>query len=210
MYDRLLRHDLGNDLQVISGFADVLAGELDGEAGDYAARIRRAAESSADLIHRVGDLVSTLEEQDEPEPRDLRAILAKVVRDTRAQFDELTIDVDLESVEYRAYGGELLDSVFSNLVSNTVVHNDGPVTVRIEAEETETDEVVATVTDDGDGIPDEVRDEIFMMGARGPGSTGTGFGLGFVRALTESYGGSVAVTDSETGGGEFRVRLQRV
>jgi len=71
MYDRLLRHDLGNDLQIIAGFADAVAGEVEGQTAEYVGKIQRAAESSADLIQRVGNLVSTLEEQDEPEPSEI-------------------------------------------------------------------------------------------------------------------------------------------
>ncbi len=210
MYDRLLRHDLGNDLQVISGFADTLAAELDGEKREYAGKIQRAARSSADLIGRVGDLVSTLERQDEPEPRSLRSILTAVVDDNRSQFDGLTVAFDPEDVDYRVYGGELLHSVFDNLLTNAVAHNEEPVTVRIDAEATGTDEVVVTVADDGCGVAPEVRDDLFEMGAKGPDSSGTGFGLGFVRALTESYGGGVAVEESDEAGAAFRIRLQRV
>lgn len=210
LYDRLLRHDLGNDLQVITGFSDALVSKLDGEAGDYAERIQRAAASSADLIHRVGDLVSTLESQDEPQPHHLGSLLASVAEDNRMQYDDLTVEFDRESADYRAYGGELLDSVFNNLLSNAAIHNEGPVTLRIDVSEAGSDEVVVTVADDGDGVPDRIRDDLFTMGTSGPESTGTGFGLGFVRALTESYGGSVTVHDAELGGAEFRVRLQRV
>jgi len=210
LYDRLLRHDLGNDLQVIRAFSDALVSDLDGEPREHAERIHRAAESSADLIDRVGDLVSTLEAQDEPEPRDLRAILTRVVEDNRAQFDDLTVEFEPAACDYRAYAGELLESVLSNLLSNAAVHNDGPVTLEVTADETDSGDVVVSVADDGSGIPDDVRDEVFEMGAKGSESTGTGFGLGFVRALTESYGGGVSVGDSDLGGAEFRVRLERV
>jgi len=209
MYDRLLRHDLGNDLQIIAGFADAVASEVDGQTADYVGKIQRAAESSADLIERVGNLVSTLEEQDEPEPRDLRAILEATVTDVDANFPELTVDFDPGTADYRVYSGELLDSVFTNLISNAAVHNDGPVTVDITVEETGNDAIVVVFADDGTGVPESVRSEIFEMGAKGPDSSGTGFGLGFVRALTESYGGGVTVGESEAGGAEFRVTLQR-
>jgi signal transduction histidine kinase len=65
------------------------------------------------------------------------------------------------------------------------------------------------MADDGAGIPAAVRDDLFEMGAKGPDSDGTGFGLGFVRALTESYGGTVEVGESDAGGADFRVRLDR-
>jgi len=210
MYDRLLRHDLGNDLQIITGFADAVVAQVDGQTRDYAEKIQRAAESSADLIERVGDLVSTLEEQDEPEPQELGAILEAVVTETAANFDSLTVGFEPAAFDYRVYGGELLDSVFTNLISNAAVHNDGEVVVELSAREPTPDEVTVVVADDGRGVPAEIRDDIFEMGQKGPDSDGTGFGLGFVRALTESYGGGVAVGDSDLGGAEFRVTLERV
>jgi len=210
MYDRLLRHDIGNDLQVITGFADVVETRIeDDQTAEYAGKIGRAARNSADLIDRVGDLVSTLESQDEPEARDLQSLLTSTLADVEAQYESLTVEYDPTAFDYQVYAGDLLDSVFTNVVSNAAVHNEGEVTVQVYAEEPTPDEVVVGMADDGSGIAPEVRDELFEMGAKGPDSDGTGFGLGFVRALTESYGGSVSVHEGPAGGADFRVRLQR-
>jgi len=209
MYDRLLRHDLGNDLQIIAGFADAVAADVEGQTAEYVGKIQRAAESSADLIERVGNLVSTLEQQDEPEPRDLREILETTVDEVGANFPELDIDFDPETAQYRVYSGDLLDSVFTNIVSNAAVHNEGAVHMTVTVEAAGNGEVVVVFADDGTGVPPDIREEIFEMGAKGPDSSGTGFGLGFVRALTESYGGGVTVGESAAGGAEFRVTLQR-
>ncbi|MEF8881416.1 MAG: HAMP domain-containing sensor histidine kinase [Halapricum sp.] len=210
LYDKLLRHDLGNDLQVITGFADALADDLDGEHERYATKIHRAADSSNELIERVGDLVSTLEAEEEPEPRSLEYVFGSVVENVDSQYESLTIEFDPSAFDYQVYGGDLLDSVFQNILSNASVHNTGPVTIRTYAEEFTPDSVVVGMADDGSGIPEAVQDDLFEMGKKGPDSSGTGLGLGFVRALTESYGGAVEVTDSEYGGAEFRVTLQRV
>lgn len=209
MYDRLLRHDLGNDLQVVAAFAEKLAMDLDGQEQDYAERIERTAMSAADLIQRVGDLVNTLEQQDEPSEQSLSAILTEVVEDATDGYESLTVEYDPATFDYQVYGGDLLDSVFTNVVTNAAVHNDGPVTVRLDATATE-ETVSVTVADDGSGIPEGVVDDLFEMGAKGPDSSGTGFGLGFVKALTESYGGDVSVGESEMGGAAFVVTLDRV
>jgi signal transduction histidine kinase len=209
LYDRLLRHDLGNELQVIAGFADVVAEDVDGQTAEHAEKIQRAAGNAADLIERVGDLVSSLEAQDEPEPRDLRPVLADTAADIEANYPSLAVEFDPDDADYRVYGGDLLDSVFRNIVSNAAVHNEGDVTVRITVAESGTEQVVVTVADDGEGVDEAVREEIFQMGHKGPDSSGSGFGLGFVRALTESYGGSITVADSEAGGAAFHVTLDR-
>jgi len=210
MYDRLLRHDIGNDLQVIAGFADAVSEMVENEqAGEYVGKIERAASNSADLIERVGDLVSTLEAQDEPDARDLRPLLEATVGDAADQYESLAVDFDPAEFEYRVYAGDLLDSVFTNVLTNAAVHNDGDVTVELYTETPTPDRLVVGMADDGSGVEPSLREEIFEMGVKGPDSEGTGFGLGFVRALTESYGGTVEVRESDAGGADFRVALER-
>jgi signal transduction histidine kinase len=100
--------------------------------------------------------------------------------------------------------------VFTNVITNAAVHNDGEVHVRLDAIENAGETVTVSIADDGSGIPDQVADRLFEMGAKGPESEGTGFGLGFVKALTESYGGGIAVQESDHGGADFRITLERV
>ncbi|MEF8782975.1 MAG: HAMP domain-containing sensor histidine kinase [Haloarculaceae archaeon] len=210
MYDSLLRHDLGNDLQVITGYSDVLVQSLeDDQTAEYAETIRQTAHGAADLIDRVGDLVKTLEREREPTPTDLRSVLAEVVEDVEAKYGSISVEFDPDTVDCQVYAGDLLDSVFTNVLSNAAVHNDETVTVRVYTEEPNPDTVVVGFADDGSGVPAEVRDEIFEMGEKGPDSDGSGFGLGFVRALTESYGGGVRVIESDRGGADFQITLER-
>jgi signal transduction histidine kinase len=211
LYDRLLRHDLGNDLQVITGFSNALAGAVDDddETAEYARKIHRTARSAADLVERVGDLVKTLEQEDEPDRTPLGSVLGTAVEDAEAKHESLSVEFDPGSAEYDVYAGDLLDSVFTNVLSNAAVHNDGDVSVRVYTAEPTPDTVVVGFADDGSGIPAEVRDDIFRMGEKGPDSDGTGFGLGFARALAESYGGGIEVTESDRGGAEFRITLDR-
>jgi signal transduction histidine kinase len=108
------------------------------------------------------------------------------------------------------YGGDLLDSVFTNVLTNAAVHNDGDVHVRIRRVEAGDGRITVSVADDGRGIQDGVADRLFEMGVKGDDSDGTGFGLGFAKALTESYGGDIGVRESEQGGADFRITLDRV
>ena len=69
------------------------------------------------------------------------------------------------------------------------------------------------VSDDGPGIPAEVREQVFDRFVRGSGpadtaaGNGTGLGLAIVRAVTTSHGGEVELASSPQGGALFRVRL---
>ena len=68
------------------------------------------------------------------------------------------------------------------------------------------------VSDEGPGIPEEIRAQIFDRFVRGDGDrarsgSGSGLGLAIVRAVTESLGGSVSLDSGEAGGTRFTVRI---
>ncbi|MEF8776025.1 MAG: HAMP domain-containing sensor histidine kinase [Haloarculaceae archaeon] len=211
MYDRILRHDLGNDLQVISGFSDALVGtiEEDQESLRYAEKIQQTARSAADLVRRVGEIVHTLEEDAGPRVRELPAVLTPVIDEVVTTYDDLTVDYDPGDVDYQVYAGDLLESVFRNVLSNAAVHNEGPVTVRVYSEEPGPERVIVGFADDGSGVDSDLRDDMFELGEKGPDSEGSGLGLGFARALTEAYGGGIDLRESEAGGADFGVLLER-
>jgi signal transduction histidine kinase len=103
------------------------------------------------------------------------------------------------------FGGEL-NQVWANLVDNALdaVPDGGRVTVTARAEGSK---VLVRVTDDGPGIPAEVKSRIFdPFFTTKPVGKGTGLGLDIVRRLLERNDGSIEV-QSEPGRTEFRVIL---
>jgi len=119
----------------------------------------------------------------------------------------MEIELDMNDVTAEIKGGELLPEVFSNLISNSIKHSYGDK-ILVSVEEAE-EEVVCTVEDNGDGIPQEKKDEIFEKGFTTVNSS-SGLGLYLVKDIVEHYGGWVEVKDSELGGARFDVHLQKV
>ena len=93
-----------------------------------------------------------------------------------------------------------LDEMLGNLVENAAKYGGGRVFVTVEPKDQMVD---ILVEDDGPGIPEEKRDELFARGARldTTGKPGTGLGLAIVRDVAEIYGGSVQLEESEDLGG---------
>ncbi|HEU4983536.1 MAG TPA: ATP-binding protein, partial [Acidobacteriaceae bacterium] len=74
--------------------------------------------------------------------------------------------------------------------------------------------VLLTVSDNGPGVPESVRDQVFDLGfstrkesANWPAPRRRGLGLSIVRNLVETAGGSINLTASHTGGARFEIVL---
>jgi len=93
-----------------------------------------------------------------------------------------------------------LDEMLGNLVENAAKYGGGRVFVTVESKNKMID---ILVEDDGPGIPEEKRGELFKRGARldTTGKPGTGLGLAIVRDVAEIYGGSIHLEESEDLGG---------
>lgn len=101
-----------------------------------------------------------------------------------------------------------------NLLENAVRHT--PEDARVDVSISESDDgawVVLDVADNGPGVPEELREQVFSRFVRGfgpadtAGRSGTGLGLAIVHAVATSHGGSVVAATSELGGALFRVKL---
>ncbi|UZE22111.1 sensor histidine kinase [Pseudomonas sp. B21-056] len=102
---------------------------------------------------------------------------------------------------------EDLLELLGNLLDNACKWADAEVRLTV----TETAEAfILAVEDDGPGIPEERRDQVFSRGTRLDEQThGHGLGLGIVRDIVDTWGGTLALHDSEWGGLKVLIELPR-
>jgi signal transduction histidine kinase len=125
-------------------------------------------------------------------------------------YPDIRFDLDGSREASVAIERQDLDEILGNLIENAAKYGGGSVFVTIDAERAKepTDRFcVIWVEDDGMGIPEDQREQIFDRGARlDTGKPGTGLGLAIVRDVAEIYGGNVTLGESEDLGG-LLVRL---
>jgi signal transduction histidine kinase len=206
--NEVVRHDIRNDLQVVSAYAEMLEPRLEGESREYARTIRESAAEAVAFTKTAGDLAATmLASETALEPIDLRETLWSEVDLLQSRYDRavLTVADDVPAVSVAA--DDLLGSVFRNLIENAIRHNDSPVPrVRVGVEK-KGDRVQVRIADNGPGVPERVVTDIFEKGEMDLETGGTGLGLYLVDALVDRYGGDVWVEDNEPTGSVFVVEL---
>jgi two-component system, OmpR family, sensor kinase len=147
------------------------------------------------------------------EPVDLTRLAIDVCSDARAAAPDHRWQLELPDEPITVHGDELrLHQVLANLLSNAARHTPAGTAVTV-AVEARPQEAVLVVTDNGPGIPPELRPDIFERFVRGDSSRSrsagsSGLGLAIVQAVTAAHGGHVTVT-SRPGETRFTITLPR-
>ncbi|QAY21849.1 PAS domain-containing protein [Halorubrum ezzemoulense] len=209
--NKIVRHDIRNALQVVSGSAELLEHRLDTENHRLLKAIRTAAAEAVDITVSAREVTELLMEFDsDPEPVALTPVLTRQIDAVRSSDRSVSVTRVGKSDEKPVLADEMLKSVFRNLLHNAVVHNDGDSpSIRVSTDALP-GRVRVAVADDGPGVPDDLKRTVFDEGTQGIDSEGTGLGLYLVKTLVDRYGGAVWVEDSESGGARFVVELPRV
>jgi two-component system, OmpR family, sensor histidine kinase RstB len=102
-----------------------------------------------------------------------------------------------------------VERILENLLSNTTRHTDAGTRVWVRVWR-ETDGVMIAVEDDGPGVPEHLRADVFepfRRGERPQAAPGVGIGLSLVARFSEMHGGRAWVEERDGGGASFRVFL---
>jgi signal transduction histidine kinase len=200
-------HELRTPLTSILANLELLADVLDGEQGEAA---RSALRSSQRMRRLVADLLllarADAKREAPHQPTDLAQVVVEAAAELGPVADGHELDVSAEAA-FVAGSPDELHRLALNLMENAIKHTPPGTHVHAAVEQSN-GHVVLTVTDDGPGIPDELRERIFERFTRGTGDSGGSFGLGLsiVRAVAESHEGTVALAPGE-GGARFVVTL---
>jgi len=219
LLNQIVRHDIKNDLTVILGWGDALREHVEPSGKEHLDRIMSASDHIAGIAETAGDFMQILQGDSEPElqPIALESVLQTEIEKARSAHGAATITMagDLPK-GLQVSATELLSSVFRNLLNNAVTHNDKSepeITVEVDAGP---DEVAVHISDNGPGIPDSQKSEIFGRGEMGAKSQGSGIGLYLVDTLVDMYDGEVRIEDRATwrdevglDGSVFTVTLHR-
>lgn len=211
LLNRITRHDIRNEMQVISGWTGQLADHTDDAGDQIRQRILNSSQHIVDLTKAVREFVETLQTGGDPdlEPVELKSVITDELTKRRATFEaaEFAVTGEIPQVDVRT--NDLLASVFRNLLNNAVQHNDSE-TPRVEIVVGEHDErVTITIADNGSGIPPEHREAVLGRTEEGLDHPAAGLGLYLVDTLVSQYGGALQISEADLGGARIEVELPK-
>jgi signal transduction histidine kinase len=220
MYLDLMSHDILNMNMVGKGFIEqTLAVPVDdGKRWEYLQRSLRSLDKSTRLIENVEKMQQARSGEHKLGEVDASHVLLQALMHYSGMPGvKAAVHYDIPA-DCKVVANDLLYDVFINLVGNAVKHG-GPETVlnvRIGRTVEQSQAYYRfTFEDNGPGIPDDMKEDIFGRLQRGNTTTGgKGLGLYLVRTLVETYQGRVWVEDRVAGdhskGARFVVLLPAV
>ena len=188
----VVSHDLRSPLTVAKGNVYLLGQEYDAE---YVENIEYALDRMERLIADLLTLARQGDSVDELQRIDLEQAIEEAW--STVETDDGTLDITLGGHRFLEADGGRLRDLLENLFANAITHGGEDVAVRVG--------VTAGrlyVEDDGDGIDESAREELFEPGFT-TAADGTGFGLPIVKRIANAHGWEVGVTESEAGGARF-------
>jgi signal transduction histidine kinase len=190
-----LAHELGAPLTVVDGRVRQLQREQGGEQRTRAMRdIREQVQRMTDIVRQV--LSYGRRENTDTRDIDLAPLVQRLCDSHRDDRVDLSVTLDARSVIH----GDMprVEMAVSNLVRNALRHADTCVEVRVHS--TSSGDVTVSVQDDGAGVPETDREEIFSpFFSREPTGEGSGLGLAIVSNIMREHGGSVHYRDTGKG-----------
>ncbi|MDH5021185.1 PAS domain S-box protein [Halobacterium rubrum] len=206
--DRVLRHNLRNDMNMIRGLAETIRSEATGEVADFAARIVEKSDQLVELTEKERQITALLQEDPEYEQFEVGDRLRTVVSTIESKHPDARINVDCpEGITVDAT--TRFEQAISELVTNAVVHSDS-LSPEVTLSATQTAETVRIeIADDGPQIPEMERELLTGQTEETPLYHGSGLGLWLVKLLVTRSHGTITVEANTPTGNVVTIALPR-
>lgn len=212
---RVLTHEIMNSMTPVtslSATAAALMAEADTGGNAAITDARRAIETVARRSEGVMHFVRTYRQLTRPpELRrrrvELAPLFAELARLFGSDWPDLPLAVRVEPVSLAVEADpDLLAQLLINLLRNAAEAVEGRGTVALAAAALKGGRVAIDVTDDGPGIAEELRQDIFLP-FFSTKKEGTGVGLSLARQIALAHDGALTCEAAPGGGTRFRLLL---
>lgn len=190
VFNRILRHNLRNQLDVIRSHAETLEATTE---TDHAEEILAATTTLAGLGNRARRIDQLLSRDLDPESVDLTEVVTRLVAETETDENEVTVTTSLPERAPLVTDAEALRAVLRSPLENARAYADSRVAVAVAADG---EEYIVEIHDDGPGVPSAELDSL-AADTETQLQHSRGLGLWQLKWGIDALGGEFSVTTDE-------------
>lgn len=217
----IIAHDLKGALFGISGLAEVLQSDLDEQDVDkqiveHIALIHQSAHSANQILENLLNWTRMQGGEMDMDPKEFS--LSNCIEDCidlyQIQAKKKQVDLHFEGEDAMLYADrQMISTIFRNLISNAIKFSESGDRISIEID-SNSDVRKVMVKDEGLGMPENVRENIFNPQDRPKREgtereKGTGLGLLLCKEFVEMHNGEISVESEPGQGTQFEVILPK-
>lgn len=174
----ITHHDIKNQLTVIEGYLELASsGDTTLSREEAISRTREASRR----IERIIELTRDFQEVGTVDPK--WQDFTSVVDSARRMIDMKGVSITTGTPGLEIYAEPLIEKVIANIIENSIRHGEEVTEIRVTME-TEGEELMIRISDDGVGIPEEKKERIFDQGF----GRNTGLGLFLTSKILSTCG----------------------
>jgi len=201
--NRVIRHNLRNEMTVIQGYAGTIADRPESpDVADWAETITNSSDRLIDIGEKARDFERIINTDTTATEIGLQELLDEIRTDLEATVPETAIELtDSSELGMIRTDPSLFVLVITTLVESTLSHNESPtptVEISIQRVATENEAIEISIQDNGLGIPESELAPI-RNGSESPLEHGSGVSLWIVHWGVRVLGGELAFESHSTG-----------
>ena len=206
-----INHDLRNMLTSAQIASERLAASDDPDVGRALPRLERALDRAVKLASHVLAYGRSQEPAPEARPAPLAEAVEMAAEEARLSEDGVRRDSAIDPADQVLADPDQLHRILVNLMRNAreaIEQQSGREGGVVRVELLREDGVsLIRLSDDGPGVPDKVRERLFLPFAGSGRPGGAGRGLAIARELAQGHGGDLVLARSGPQGATFERRL---
>jgi two-component system NtrC family sensor kinase len=215
----MVMHDIRNPISQIDGIAQMIEEDPGNEEvnAELSQLLLASTKSAYDIIHDVLDF--TKEAEVNLASVNLNDYLKSAIEEAKKRMTrnfekevEISLELDTKEGFHVRLDAKKIDRVIINLLNNSVeilmLKSIKNAKIIINAF-VDGNYLKIRIKDNGPGVPEEIKDDLFKPFVTKNKKEGTGLGLAIVRQIVESHSGRISLETSE-GGASFLIRLPNV
>jgi signal transduction histidine kinase len=185
----------------------MLSRKTEAPIGDFSEYLNGIYNTNDDLLRIVNNLLEVYQYESgkselKLEPNNIIDMINSVVRTLKPLAEDQQSDISLnieENIPSVMVDKSEIQRVISNLTSNAIKHNKKGTSINIKACKTD-NEIQVSISDNGQGIPESEKPNIFEKYPVVKSGIGSGLGLYLSKQIVEAHGGKIWF-ESEVGKG---------